>query len=104
MTASPQDAPSADSLPSWSDAGAQESLSGPSGPMEAAERPVAKHEEPDDLGDGFTPYISTIAEALAATPNGRAAAEYAIARYGPGATFKHGYTSGGRELERRAEG
>jgi len=49
------------------------------------------------MGDGFTPYIGTIAEALTATPNGRSAAEYARARYGPGATFKsRGYASGGR--------
>jgi len=37
MTASPQDAPSGDSLPSRSDAGVEGSLSGPA---EAAERPV----------------------------------------------------------------
>ena len=65
------------------------------GRSEGAQEAVEGDVGVDDLGDGFTPYIPTIAEALAATPNGRAAAEYAMARYGPGATFKHGYTSGG---------
>jgi hypothetical protein len=49
---------------------------------------------PESDGDGFTPYIGTIAEALAGTPGGKAALAYVRARYGPGAKFTHGYTSG----------